>query len=168
MKTLIQNYTFDAVAKTITINEVSSINIEQLLLITNVSTNDIIYNFADSDLKATVLNNVITLNYNTSAMNNSDSLQIFVDFANTNFSELNEILQMGIAEIVHQLQSIRNDGGMADVSGRVRCAVETLPTLGTCTNVTNVTNMGGLAMQLPYVAISNQSWGNLRNKITVS
>lgn len=46
MKTLIQNYTFDSSSKTITINEVSSLLIEQLLLITNVSTNDIIYNVA--------------------------------------------------------------------------------------------------------------------------
>lgn len=174
MKTLIQNYTFDPSSKTITINEVSSLLIEQLLLITNVSTNDIIYNFADSDLKATIIGNVITLNYDTTTMSDTHSLQIFVDFENTNFVELNDVLKMGIAEIVHQLQSIRNDGGMADVSGRVRCAVETLPTLGTCTTVGTVTNAnnlisaGGYALQAPYVSMTNQAWGNIRNKITIS
>ena len=174
MKTLIQNYIFDPLSKTITINEVSSLLVEQLLLITNVSTNDIIYNFADSNLKATISDNIITLNYDTTSMNDSDSLQIFIDFENTNFVELNELLQMGIAEIVHQLQSIRNDGGMADIFGRVRCAVETLPTLGNCTTVGTVTNannvvaMGGYALQSQYMSMTNQAWGNIRNKITIN
>ena len=174
MKTLIDDYSFNASTKKITLNELTSIKIEQILLITNITDNTIIYNFADSNLGGSVVGNVLTLKYDTALMDNLDSLQIFIETPNTDFVQLNNLLTDGIAEIVHQLQSLRNDGGMADVLGRVRCAVETLPTLGTCTNVTtvatatNVANMGGFAMQLPYVAISNQSWGNLRNKITVS
>lgn len=49
------------------------------MLITNVSTNQIIYNFADPLAGGSVFGNVVTLDYNTSGMNNSDKLQIYYD-----------------------------------------------------------------------------------------
>ena len=45
-KSIVGNYTFDASAKTITIDR--NIHEEKLLLITNVDDNIIIYNFSDS------------------------------------------------------------------------------------------------------------------------
>lgn len=77
MKTLIKNYTFNAAAKTITFEDFTSIQLKQVLVITNVTDNIIIYNFAA--LGGSVLNNVLTLNYNTTSMSNSDELQIFID-----------------------------------------------------------------------------------------
>jgi len=56
-----------------------------ILLITNVTDNIIIYNFAGSGLGGTTTYNsttdqtTLTLNYNTSSMSSSDELQIFVD-----------------------------------------------------------------------------------------
>jgi len=79
MKILYEDYTFNAAAKTVTFNTLSSINLEQLLLITNVTTNTIIYNFANSSLGGVVNDNVLTLTYDTTAMNSGDSLQIFLD-----------------------------------------------------------------------------------------
>jgi len=58
MKILYEDYTFNAAAKTVTFNTLSSINLEQLLLITNVTTNTIIYNFANSSLGGVVNDNV--------------------------------------------------------------------------------------------------------------
>lgn len=175
MKTLIQDYTFNALAKTITINELPSISIEQMLIVTNVTDGIIIYNFADSSLSATVLGNVLTLNYDTTTMSNLDSLQIFVEIANTNYVELNELLREGVAEIVHQLQSIRNDGGMADVNGRVRVAIEngsvglsSNQTLGTLTTLANMAGIGGYSPSQYVMSQTNQAWGNLRRNITVS
>jgi len=79
MKRLITNYTFNKAAKTITFNDYTSINLEQILLITNTTSNKIIYNFAN--LGGSVSENVLTLAYNTSSMNNTDKLQIFYDDA---------------------------------------------------------------------------------------
>lgn len=79
MKKLITNYTFNKTAKTITLPDYATITLESLLLITNVTDGIIIYNFADPATGATVATNVITLEYDTSAMDNSDKLQIYYD-----------------------------------------------------------------------------------------
>lgn len=82
MKILITNYTFNKTAKTITLPDYATITLESLLLITNVTDGIIIYNFADPATGATVATNVITLEYDTSAMDNSDKLQIYYDDPN--------------------------------------------------------------------------------------
>ena len=81
------NYTFTPSTKTIVIPD--HIPRERLVLITNVTTNQVIYNFSDPSLKATTYtpaidsNNVATttivLQYNTAAMSSTDKLQITVD-----------------------------------------------------------------------------------------
>ena len=83
-KKLARNYTFVASAKTVTIPGNYTLN--SLLIITNVTRNLIIYNFADPSLGATVSYNsttdltTFTLTYNTAAaMASSDILQIYVD-----------------------------------------------------------------------------------------
>jgi hypothetical protein len=61
---------------------------ERLILITNVTTNTVIYNFSDSNLKANTYTvsttggtntTTVVLNYNTSGMSSTDKLQITVD-----------------------------------------------------------------------------------------
>ena len=172
MKTLIDSYTFNPSSHEIVLNEDVQIKIEQILLITNITDNIIIYNFADNSLGGTISSNVLTLNYNTVSMSNTDSLQIFIDTPNVDFIALNDLLADGLSEIVHQLQSIRNDGGMADVSGRVRCNVETgTINVGTATTVSTVANIsagGGIGLQNSIMSMTNQGWGNIRNKISVT
>lgn len=171
MKKLIQSYSFDASNKTITLNELDNVEIEQLLIITNVTDGIIIYNFADSLKNATINSNVINLEYDTTSMDDSDNLQIFIDVQNADFDELTDILKYGLVEVVRQIQLTRNDGGLPDVYGRVRCAVETLPTLSTvttCGTVTNQTNQGGFALAQQYMSLANQGWGNIRSRIIVS
>ncbi len=72
----IKNYTFDAVAKTITFSDYSAIRLDSVRVIANVTAGVIIYTFTDPNLGGNVLNNVLSLDYDTSAMNNSDALQI--------------------------------------------------------------------------------------------
>ena len=79
MKILFEDYSFNAATKQITFNTTSTLGLEQLLVITNVTDNIIIYNFADPSAGGTILNNVLTLDYNTTSMSNTDSLQIFID-----------------------------------------------------------------------------------------
>lgn len=83
-KNLVKNYTFVAASKTVAIS--GNFTLNQLLLITNVTRNIIIYNFADSNLGATRSYNsttdltTFTLTYNTAAsMANADILQIYID-----------------------------------------------------------------------------------------
>jgi hypothetical protein len=77
MKKQIINYTFDKTAKTVTFTDYVTIRLDSVLVITNVTSNIIIYNFASSTLGGTVATNVLTLTYNTSSMNNTDKLQIW-------------------------------------------------------------------------------------------
>lgn len=81
MKQLIKNYTFDKTAKTVTFTDFSTIALERVQLITDVTANVIIYQFNDSLLGGTAATNVLTLTYNTVALNNTDKLQIIYDSA---------------------------------------------------------------------------------------
>jgi len=79
MKILFEDYTFNAASKQITFNTSEVLTLERLLLITNVTDNLIIYNFADPNYGGTITNNVLTLTYNTTIMSDSDRLQIFIE-----------------------------------------------------------------------------------------
>jgi hypothetical protein len=79
-------YTFTPSTNTIVIPRV--IPRERLVLITNVTTNTVIYNFSDANLKANTYTvstsggtntTTVVLNYNTTGMSSTDKLQIIVD-----------------------------------------------------------------------------------------
>jgi hypothetical protein len=78
------NYTFIPSTKTVVIPR--AISRERLILITNVTTNQVIYNFSDSNLKATTytVNGIadtttVVLDYDTTGMSSTDKLQLVVD-----------------------------------------------------------------------------------------
>ncbi len=79
MKVLISNYTFTSAAGTISFDDYVSIDLKSVLLVTNVTDNIIIYNFASIGKGGTVATNVLTLDYDTSAMSDGDDLQIYYD-----------------------------------------------------------------------------------------
>lgn len=175
MKKLVNNYTFVPSTRQILINDNLFDSLEQLLLITDVSTNTVIYNFADPNLGGSIDGNTITLDYNTTSLSGTDALQIFIDVDDGSRVDLVALLQSGLAEIVHQLQSIRNDGGMADAAGRVRIAIESgnvgissNQTVATVTTVSNVASIGGQNAIVGILAQSNMAAQNLRNKIIAS
>jgi len=79
-------YTFTPSTNTIIIPRV--VPRERLILITNVTTNTVIYNFSDSNLRANSYNvstssgtntTTVVLNYSTAGMSSTDRLQIIVD-----------------------------------------------------------------------------------------
>ncbi len=83
-KKLVYEYIFDASARTIKIYD--NISVKKLLLITNVTDNIILYNFADETKGASSVvydsateHTVITLDFDTTSMSDSDQLQIFVE-----------------------------------------------------------------------------------------
>lgn len=79
MKKILEKWIFSPADKTITFPDRSYISLSRLMLITNVTTNTIIYNFADSTLGGVVSGNAITLTYSTTAMHSGDELMIIYD-----------------------------------------------------------------------------------------
>lgn len=79
----IGNYTFDASLKTVTLTGIKTLTIEEVLVITNITTQEIIYLPSDTGKGGTILNNVITLEYDTTLMSDTDSLQIYVQYNNS-------------------------------------------------------------------------------------
>ena len=89
-KHLVFDYTFDASAKTITLDGVYSQ--KRMLLITNQNNNEIIFSFNDaskglSDIAFdyTSYTTTLTLTYDTTSMADTDPLQIFVENDNQSF-----------------------------------------------------------------------------------
>ena len=95
MKMRLTSYTFNPSAKTITFPVFPSLTLNGFLLITNVTSNVIIYNFADSTVGGTLLNNVLTLTYNTAAMGAADSLQIWYDDGVASGLPTNGVMESG-------------------------------------------------------------------------
>lgn len=81
MKQIISTYSFDKTAKTVTFTDFSSISLSRVLLITNVTANIIMYQFNNPALGGTAAGNVLTLTFDTSAMDDADKLQIIYDCA---------------------------------------------------------------------------------------
>lgn len=80
MKTLTTNYGFTASPTgQVQLLSYPNITLDQILLITNVTDNVIIYNFADPTKGGTLTGNILSLSFDTTSMSNSDRLQIFVD-----------------------------------------------------------------------------------------
>jgi hypothetical protein len=77
MKKLVRDYLFDASARTVTANDFTSL--KKIGIITNVATNEIIYNFAGTDKGGTLVGNVLTLDFDTTAMADTDELRIDVE-----------------------------------------------------------------------------------------
>ena len=80
MKELIKDYIFDPTNKNVVFNNYDKIDLERVLLITNVTDNVIIYNFANPVAGGRVVNNnILNLQYDTTIMSDTDKLQIFYE-----------------------------------------------------------------------------------------
>jgi phosphotransferase system HPr-like phosphotransfer protein len=120
MKNLIQNYAFDTALKQITFTDYSSIKLENVLVITNVSTNQIIYNFANPALGGDVLGNILTLNTATTGMTNDDKLQIFYDDGLMAVPENLVEALYDVAQSLQVLNAVR--GNLADLRVQLTAA----------------------------------------------
>jgi hypothetical protein len=81
MKVRVDSYVFDASAKTVTFSGYVSIDLEAVLFITNTTDNIAIYSFIDPAKGGTAATNVLTLAHDTTAMSDTDKLQIWYDDA---------------------------------------------------------------------------------------
>jgi hypothetical protein len=172
MKILFEDYSFDAAAQTVAFNTTDVITLEQLLIITNVTTNKIIYNFADPNAGGTIVNNVLTLDFNTTSMSSSDKLQIFIDNILTPASD--ETLQL----VGEQNELMRRMVKLLEPSSRASSAglqmVDASFTTITATNQHNLTFLGGAqnstitAAEAMFFPQSRQSYALIRQNLIFS
>jgi len=76
MKVIPTNYTFDKTAKTITCADFSAI--EKIAIITNITAGEIIYQFNNALKGGALAGTVLTLDFDTTAMSDTDDLQIII------------------------------------------------------------------------------------------
>jgi len=131
-------YSFNASAKTITFSGLSQqITLANILLITNVTANTIIYNFADSSSGAvSFANNVLTLDYDTTSMNSADVLQIYLDLAG----------EESLHDLLRRMNKLLESNAVVDSRLRQKVVIEAVGTnLGTPTevNASIPTTVGG-------------------------
>lgn len=164
MKKLITNYTFNAAAQTVTFTDYTTISLESVLLITNVTDNVIVYNFSDVGYGGSVSGNILTLAYNTTTMSDTDDLQIFYD--DTDVQPSNAELQTTLNSLTETLQELTARlavlAGMAS-SGQPALRVIPIASLSTAVtgSLTTVTTVGSLtnigAVPATVVAWSQQN-----------
>jgi hypothetical protein len=153
-------YTFNPSAKTITFSGLSQqITLANILLITNVTANTIIYNFADSSNGATSFaNNVLTLDHNTTSMNSTDVLQIYLDLAG----------EESLHDLLRRMNKLLESNAVVDSSLRQRVTLDaigstptalttTVPVSGTVTATASGTYSvsNGVATQLVSNSATN-------------
>lgn len=151
------SYSFDKTAKTVTFSGLQDdITLANILLITNVTANTIIYNFADSTKGAVSFNNnTLTLDYDTSAMANTDVLQIFLDLPSNEESlhdllrRMNKILESLATVDIYQRQRVVLEAVGNNRASAPTEAAGSIPVTGTVT--ANISN--GIASQ----AVSNSA-----------
>jgi hypothetical protein len=142
MKKVITNYTFNAASKTVTFSDYASIDLKRVLLITNVTTNTIIYNFAVVGKGGSAATNVLTLTYDTTAMNNADNLQIFYDDPQEFLGDAGfggESVGASIKSAAFSLSGAQQSTAM-DLANYAWVAVEVTTNNGTLTFQTSVDN----------------------------
>jgi len=161
------SYTFNPAANTITFSGLrQDIALENILLITNTTANTIIYNFADSTTGAVSFNNnVLTLDYNTSAMSTTDKLQIYVDVESYEESlhdllrRMNKLLESNAVVDNRLRQRVTIDAIGNSTAGQSPTEVTTtIPVSGTVTaSVSGATTLSISASDLQYVQSSQVS-----------
>jgi hypothetical protein len=172
MKALLETYTFSPTTKQVTFITTQTITLERLLLITNVTTNQIIYNFADPNSGGTLSGKVLTLSYNTTAMSASNKLQIYLENGYSPASD--ETLQL----VNEQTELLRRMTKLLEPSSRATSTglqmVDASFTTITATNQHNLTFLGGAqnstitAAEAMFFPQSRQSYALIRQNLIFS
>lgn len=171
MKVLFQDYTFNAAAQQITFNTSDIVNLEQILLITNVTDNVIVYNFANPLLGGDVTNNVLTLNYNTTSMSDTDSLQIFLDLQGAPSSEEQQVIEIEQLKSLKRMVKLLESNAVVDSNQRQRIALDasTATLSANVGTVTTVNQIAGVTILEAYLIMTRNSYANaIRSKLDFS
>ena len=139
------SYTFDPATNKVTFKNLDdAISLSNILVITNVTANTVIYNFASSTKGAVSFNGTeLVLDYNTSSMNANDQLQIYLDVKHEGNSLLRRILSALLAPLGYDklIQRFRNT---AIVESGTLTTCSTVTSVTTCSTASNLVNLNGL------------------------
>lgn len=158
MKRRIENYSWVASTGAITFTDFTAIKLEGVLVITNVTDQIIIYNFADAAKGGTQSANVLTCEFDTSSMDNTDKLQIWYDdgdvaeevitkeftFTDADGAQTNTALvtvSAGTAIVVTACDAVVGNDCTVDVGVRIGFAAATLTARAT-TGITGIVLSG--------------------------
>jgi hypothetical protein len=159
MKVLFQDYTFNAATKQITFNTTDVVSLNQVLIITNVTDNVIIYNFADAAKGGAVVNNVLTLTFDTTTMSDTDSLQIFLDLYGTPSTDDSVVLLRRLIQLLTPI-------GVQDIQQRQRVVVDAL-TNANVNNLTNLNSYQNVDSRFPIIDQARNTFANgIRQNLT--
>lgn len=188
MKIKVNNYTFNKTAKTVTFTDYASVSLDGILLVTNVTSNVIVYNFANPALGGVVAGNVLTLTYDTVLMSDSDRLQIFYeDSALNSATSENQATQKAILDALLVMAGNSNDTlklmavlkknlepiSTQDANQRQRVSVDNAVVVtGTLTAVTTVANaaaLGGVDYRFQIIDQARNTYSNgARRNLTIT
>lgn len=85
---LIKNYTFDKVAKTVTLPDLTAFDLERVVSITDVTNGILVYWYKNPVYTGTLAGNVITLSYDTNKSEFDNSDRLAIEFAVDDFSDV--------------------------------------------------------------------------------
>ena len=113
-------YSFNPTAKTVTFSGLTQqITLANILLITNVTANTIIYNFASSSTGAvSFANNVLTLDYDTTSMSSTDVLQVYLDLAG----------EESLHDLLRRMNKLLESNAVVDARLRQKVVIEAIGT----------------------------------------
>ena len=144
MKKLIKNYTFDAINNKVILNDYSIIRLDSMLVITDVVTNTIIYNFADANTGGHVNENEFIFT-NDNSGRAGHALQIFYDDDSNLASEETLEALLNITQnsdnsiaLLKRIAKVLEPIGTQDSAQRQRVAVETIANMSTLTTLNQV------------------------------
>ena len=151
-----------------------TLSLEQILVVTNVTRNEIIYNFADAAAGAASYGlNTLTLDVNTSTHSASDKIQawVYVDDAQA----IDAAPQSGLAMLLTRILAAmlaplgyRKDTQRYQARTVVESGTVTLvSTVTTCSTVTNAAQLGGLSADRLINSANWSAWADChRSRIT--
>jgi hypothetical protein len=159
------SYTFIPASKQIVLNGIDfNLSLEQISLITNVTDNIIIYNFAKSGAGGTISSNIITLDYDTTPMSADDNLLIYVEDGEMSGDAQGMIETItSLCRFIKQFVLYNARPAWWDASSnrlRQTAVIEsgTITTVITCATVSNIALMNSWQAHLQIINNNMSSW----------
>lgn len=158
-------YLFKTASNTISFSNLETpITLANILLITNVTANTIIYNFADSTKGAVSFDGTdLVLDYNTSSMASTDILQIYVDMPNADTKLLRSIDSLLKSPMGYDKSSSRYRNTVSVETG----TISTVSSVSTVSTVSNISTLGLLNAERLLLSANFSAWQSAhRSRIT--
>lgn len=168
-KIRLTSYTFDASAKTVLASQFSDVGLAGIQLIVNVTDQVIIYNFADSSKGGTLSTDTLTLEYDTTTMDDADELMILVEdgVQSTAITAASLPLPTGAATSAKQDTIIGHVDGIEAVLGTIDADTGNISTkIDTIAGAVSGTEMQVDVLTMPTITVNSHAVTNAGTFVT--